>query len=148
MEMQICQCLFTVESHDKRLSRRLSLLLTRCITFPIHSRLQDMRICLSQLQIVKSGEPLHDMADRLQKTIRLSQRGTLHFIPCTDEWSISLIRTKKRMSYVIEGKYIVTVSSVREHEIESRSRQQQRVDFQDFEEHYEVEVSCCFVLLM
>ena len=70
--------------------------------------------------------------------------GTLQFVPHADDWVIRFIRHKKRETFFIESKYMVTVTTVKEHNVdwkEMRPGEPTVVKPEDYNEpHMEVEV--------
>ncbi len=67
--------------------------------------------------------------------------GKFDFVALTRQWSVTFIRNKKRTSYVIDGKYITSISEVREHTVKGSSQNDTyTVNLQDCEQHYEIEV--------
>ncbi len=121
---------------------RCILFLHNSSTFCVHFRQHDVRMSLNQFQVVKEGNPLFGVAQRMLKTLRFFEPGMLHFLARTHEWSVNYIRKKSRTSYIIDGKYITTISAVREHIVKSQSQQQGEytVNLQECREHFEVEV--------
>ena len=65
-------------------------------------------------------------------------------VPRADNWVVNFIRHKKRETFFIEGNYMVTVTTVREHNVkwkEMRSGVPTVVKPEDYNEpHMEVEV--------
>lgn len=107
-----------------------------------------MRLSLNLFVLVNEGSPLYRIAQNLLSTLTISEAGKLDFIAHTCNWSVNFIRNKKLTSYIYEGKYILTVSTVREHTVNScRAGRGDRytVDLQDYTEHYEVEVMLVLV---
>ena len=69
---------------------------------------------------------------------------TLQLVPRADDWVIRFIRHKKRETFFYDEKYMVTVTSVKEHDVnwkEMRSNEPIVVKPEDYDEpHMEVEV--------
>ena len=69
---------------------------------------------------------------------------TLQLVPRADDWVVNFIRHKKRETFFIEGKYMVTVTTVKEHDVnwkEMRPGDSINVKPEDYNEpHMEVEV--------
>ena len=84
------------------------------------------------------------------KILAFSEPGTLSLIPCADEWTIEFIRHKKRTAYVLEDKYMVTVTAIREYRTEWEKLEKGEMVTVKFEdnpellEHFEVEVRMTF----
>ena len=56
------------------------------------------------------------MVQRLIDSMVLSDpdSATISFVPKTNTWNTTFIRHKKRNTYILGGKYMITVSSIRE----------------------------------
>lgn len=80
-------------------------------------RQHDVRLSLSQMEIVPPTDPLYPLVQRLFETITFTDPTvpTVTLVPCTEEWAVSFIRRKKRTMYILDGKYMVTVSSIQEY---------------------------------
>ena len=106
-------------------------------------RQHDIRICLSRLQIMP---PTDKIISELLKTLTFLEPGTLTLIPCTDDWTVEFIRYKKRTAYIIDDKYMVTVTAVQEYRTaweKLPNLESVTVKFEDnpeLTEHFEVEV--------
>jgi len=77
--------------------------------------------------------------------------GTLKFIPRADEWNVNFIRYKRRETFFLDEKYMVTVTTVKEHCVdwrEMRSGESVDVAPENYEKpHMEVEVRCSSYML-
>ena len=69
---------------------------------------------------------------------------TLQLVPRADDWVIRFIRHKKRETFFIEGNYMVTVTTVKEHNVDWKEMHHGEptvVKAEDYNEpHMEVEV--------
>ena len=71
---------------------------------------------LNYYEVVKPGDLLYKEVRHLVDTVSLTdpEQGTISLVPKTEAWSVHFIRHKKRETYVMDDKYIVTISSIRE----------------------------------
>ena len=101
-----------------------------------------MRLSFSQLRVVSPNHPLFGVTQRMLREVSFSEPGTLRLIPCTEEWNINFIRHKKRTPYVLEGKYLTTVSCVGEYTVGMKHPKWRpiTIKLQDCTKHTEVEV--------
>ena len=107
-------------------------------------RQHDIRISLNRLEIVPETHQLYGIANRLLQSLTLLKPGTLEFIPCTNDWNVEFIRHKKRTAYVIDDKYMVTITAIQEYRTDWEKLakgQAVTVNFDHLAEHSEVEVS-------
>ena len=90
--------------------------------------------------------PSDGVVPQLVKTLAFSEPGTLTLVPCTNEWTIEFIRHKKRTAYVLEDKYMVTVTAIKEYRTDWENLERGEMVTVKFEddpkliEHFEVEV--------
>ena len=69
--------------------------------------------------------------------------GTLQLVPRADDWVIRFIRHKKRETFFYDKKYMVTVTTVKEHNVDWKEMGPgvpTVVKPEDYEPHMEVEV--------
>lgn len=105
-----------------------------------------MRLSLQEFQVVQEGS-LHDtIVKKMVETIKFPSLELIEFVPHTEEWHVNLIRHKKKVSYVLDKKYLVVISSVTEHSVSrppassTEHPHTQTVNLQACREHHEVEV--------
>ena len=112
-------------------------------------RQHDIRLSLNHLQIVLDTDPHYRPVKRLLKTVTYSDPGTLTFVASAQDWTVNYIRHKVRKGYVVDDKYIVTVSNVREYRVDWEKLDPDSlltVKPEDYETHSEVEVRSNVVL--
>ena len=104
---------------------------------------------LNHYEVVKPEHPQYNTVNRLIRTLTLSSPDdcTITFVPKTEEWNVDFIRHKKRCTYVLDDKYMVTVSSIRECKVDwPRARSDEILDVTPDlydETHTEIEVWVC-----
>ena len=113
-------------------------------------RQHDVRMSLNQLRVVSPSHPLSGVTQRMLTEVSFSEPGTLRLIPCTKEWNVNFIRHKKRTSYVLDEKYITTVSSVDEYTVDMKHPKWKPITIkpEDYSNHTEVEVRSVHVYCM
>ena len=81
-----------------------------------YCRKHDIRITLNHYEVVKPDHQLYGRVNNLIHTLTLSSPddSTISFVPRTENWNVHFIRHKKRHTYVLEDKYMVTISLIRE----------------------------------
>ena len=101
---------------------------------------------LNHYELVRPEHPQYSTVNHLIRTLTLSSpdNDTISFVPKTEEWNVDFIRHKKRHTYVLDDKYMVTVSSIRECRIDwTRARSDEILDVTPDlynETHTEIEV--------
>ena len=81
-----------------------------------YCRKHDVRTILKHYEVVKPDHQLCHTVNSLIRTLTLSSPDdcTISLVPRTENWNVHFIRHKKRHTYVLEDKYMVTVSLIRE----------------------------------
>ena len=81
-----------------------------------YCRKHDIRMVLKHYEVVKPDHLLYRTVNNLIRTLTLSNPNdsTISFVPRTENWNVHFIRHKKRHTYVLEDKYMVTISLIRE----------------------------------
>ena len=84
-----------------------------------HCRKHDIRMSLNNCEVIKPDHQLYHTINCLIHTLTLlnSDDSTISFVPRTDNWNVHYIRHKKWRTYVLGRKYMVTVSLIREREL-------------------------------
>ena len=95
---------------------------------------------------MKPDHQLYGRVNNLIHTLTLSSPddSTISFVPRTENWNVHFIRHKKRHTYVLDGKYMVTISLIREYVLDwPRARNDEPLDVTPNlynETHTEIEV--------
>ena len=81
-----------------------------------YCRKHDIRVTLNHYEMVKPDHRLYRTVNNLIRTLTLSSPDdcTIGLVPRTENWNVHFIRHKKRHTYVLEDKYMVTISLIRE----------------------------------
>ena len=110
-------------------------------SIPVPCRQHDLRLSLNRYETVPKGD---ETVQKLLSTVKMHDPETLQLVPCADDWVVNFIRHKKRETFFMEGKYMVTVTTVKEHNVnwkEMRPGDSTVVKPKDYNEpHMEVEV--------
>ena len=71
---------------------------------------------LNYYEVVKPEDQLYEEVRRLVDTVSLTDPvdGTISLVPKTEAWSVNFIRHKKRETYVMNNKHMVTINSIEE----------------------------------
>ncbi len=111
------------------------------VSFLPSFRQYDIRLSLNLFKVAKEQTPPFRVAQEMLRTLRFLMPGKFNFVARTRQWSVGYIRNRKLTSYVIDGKYITSISEVREHTVEGSSLDDTyTVNLQECEQHYEIEV--------
>ena len=85
------------------------------------------------------------MVENLIRTLSLSDadKGIITLQTYTDDWSVNFIRHKKREAYCVDDKHVLTVTFVRECQLEKQPRNELVSIHPDYycEPHTEIEAS-------
>jgi len=84
------------------------------VCFFLFCRKHDIRLGLNRFESVPKRD---STIQKLLRTITMPNPETLAFIPHTDEWVIDFIRHKRRETFFLDEKYMVTVTEVKECQI-------------------------------
>ena len=82
--------------------------------FILFCRKHDIRLGLNRFETVPEGD---STIQKLFKTLTMPNPETLECVPRTDEWVINFIRHKRRETFFLDEKYMVTVTEVKERSI-------------------------------
>ena len=109
--------------------------------FVLLFRQHDMRISLSCFGTVPLADPQLSVVQEVLKTLTFSKSESFTVIPFTTNWTIHFIRYKKKRSYILDEKYLITVTSIKNTKPNQILEGQQiTIDLGDVPEHTEVEV--------
>ena len=110
-------------------------------SIPVPCRQHDLRLSLNRYETVPKVD---ETVQKVLSTVKMCDPETLQLVPRADDWVVNFIRHKKRETFFIEGKYMVTVTTVKEHDVnwkEMRPGDSINVKPEDYNEpHMEVEV--------
>lgn len=67
---------------------------------------------MSRYETVPKGD---ETVQKLLSTVKMRDPETLELVPRADDWVVNLIRHKKRETFFYDEKYVVTVTTVKEH---------------------------------
>ena len=81
-------------------------------SIPVPCRQHDLRLSLNRYETVPKGD---ETVQKLLSTVKMYDPETLQLVPRADDWVVNFIRHKKRETFFMEGKYMVTVTTVKEH---------------------------------
>jgi hypothetical protein len=108
-------------------------------------RNHDVRMALSYYEVMSKNYPI---VERLLQTVSLSESDneTITLQPKADEWCVNFIRHKKRETYRLDDKHLVTVNDIRECQLKSEHQRKEPVPI--FPDYYtahrtEIEVHNC-----
>ena len=118
-----------------------------------YCRKHDVRVILKHYEVVKPDHQLYHIVNDLVRTLSLSNPNdcTIGLVPRTKNWNVNFIRHKKKHTYALGDKYMVTVSSIREYAISLlKTRNDEPLDVTPDlykKRHTEVEVGVVYFLL-
>lgn len=123
---------------------------TKVTTFDIMclQRQHDFRVELSCHDTVQKDEPEFSAITELVKSMSIATPGRLTFQPCTNMANIKLVRYKTQHTYVLEETLLITLSDVKEYEVDlkhiGRENQGELVDVElddPDDHHWELETN-------
>ena len=103
-----------------------------------------MRIGLHHYKCVEEGEALFSIVREMVGRIAFPSRHRVRFQPRASQWSVHLIRHKRKTTYIMDGGgFAVTVATVSEHSFDAKKDEAVEFDMrmEAKETHTEVEVS-------
>ena len=117
-------------------------LVTKPPPLPLPHRKHDFRLELGLQKTVHKGDPYFKIIQDMVKTVSSTVPEQLSLVPYTGEWSVNLIRHKKRTSFLLDDTYMATISCITE--LDTRPEGCQAGDVVTLnlseKEHWEVEV--------
>ena len=77
---------------------------------------------LNYCEVINQDSQENEIVQRLLSTVSLSDpdKGTITLSARTEDWNVNFIRHKKRESYSVDDKYSVTVTAIRECQLENK----------------------------
>ena len=109
-------------------------------------REHDIRISLNYFEMMNADptDPEYKLVEQLMKTLSLSDpnEGIISLVARAQDWNVNFIRHKKRETYNIDDKYIVTVTDIRECQLKQQPQNEKISVKSDWyvENHTELEV--------
>jgi hypothetical protein len=115
------------------------------VTFDILNihRKHDVRIGLHHYKCVEEGEALFSIVREMVGRIAFPSRHRVRFQPRASQWSVHLIRHKRKTTYIMDGGgFAVTVATVSEHSFDATKDEAVEFDMrmEAKETHTEVEL--------
>ena len=102
-------------------------------------RQHDVRIGLHHYEVVQEGDPYYAVVREMMSRITPS-RHTIRIQPKTSRWNVHFIRHKKKMTYLVDESFAITIATVSEHSFDAEIDEPVTFDMRK-EGHAEVEVS-------
>lgn len=110
-------------------------------------RQHDLRLSLNRYKTLPSSDPI---VEKFLTTLTMPEPGTLSFVPqaVDKEWSLRILRHKKRKAYFFHGfdkKYVVTVTTVGEFTVPEGKYIGETITVKpsNYDLHTEAEVCAC-----
>ena len=110
----------------------------------MYYRQHDVRIGLHHYQCVQDGDRLYDFVKEMLGKISFLSRNKVMIHPKKFHWKVNLIQHKKRLTYLLDDKFALTIADVSEHTFDVKSARGSEVFDMRMETkatHAEVEVS-------
>ena len=102
-------------------------------------RQHDVRIGLHHYEVVQDGDPYYGVVKEMISRITFLPRHMIRIQPKTSRWNVHFIRHKKKMTYIVDESFAVTIATVSEHSFDSEKDEPVNFDLRD-KGHTEVEV--------
>lgn len=103
-------------------------------------RQHDVRIGLHHYEVVQEGDPYYAVVREMMSRITSPSRHTIRIQPKTSRWNVHFIRHKKKMTYLVDESFAITIATVSEHSFDAEIDEPVTFDMRK-EGHAEVEVS-------
>ena len=110
------------------------------LVIPKYCRQHDVRIGLHHYECVQDGDPLYAVVREMVGRISFPSRNKARIQPKKARWNIHLIRHKKKLTYMLDDSFAVTISDISELSFDVRKGEGVEFDMRMDNTHVEVEV--------
>ena len=100
-----------------------------------------MRIGLHHYECVQDGDPLYAVVREIIGNISFPSQGKAWIQPKTTHWKIHLIRHKKKLTYILDDSFAITISDISEHRFNEEKGEYVEFDMTMDKAHVEMEVT-------